>query len=147
MMVTPINQRLRIHLSPFWFHKKKYSNRFEYKTVLGTIAMKKYIPVVLLILIIVIGLFYFSYQRSNNSSVPTKDSSSPQILTNKEGSPAMASGNCNQNSDCFPSGCSSQVCANHEVVTTCEVVEIPEKETYSCGCIQNRCVWYRDRSN
>ncbi|OGM22660.1 hypothetical protein A2865_04205 [Candidatus Woesebacteria bacterium RIFCSPHIGHO2_01_FULL_39_17] len=104
--------------------------------------MKRVIAIILLISLLFFIYFYFSTKTSQK-----QDSNKTEVLTNEKGAPLMATGNCNQDTDCFPSGCSSQICANHEVITTCEVVEIPEKETYSCGCVENRCVWYRDRKN
>ena len=94
--------------------------------------------------LIILGLFLslvFLYFLSISYQDKPKDKY--EILTNKNGEPIFSTGNCSSNLDCFPSGCSSQICANHEVVTTCELVEIPEKETYTCGCINQRCVWFR----
>ncbi|OGM04793.1 hypothetical protein A2715_01390 [Candidatus Woesebacteria bacterium RIFCSPHIGHO2_01_FULL_39_32] len=103
--------------------------------------------IIVLFPLIILSIFYFSKHSSDNNSQPSDNETQRfDILVNDKGQPQMATGNCNQNSDCFPTGCSSQVCANHEVFTTCEVVDFPEKETYSCGCIENRCVWYRQGS-
>lgn len=100
--------------------------------------MKNIFIIIILIPLLILFFFFYNAEKKTTNKAPDTE-----ILKNKDGLPAMATGNCNSSSDCFPSGCSSQVCANHEVVTTCEVVEVPEKETYSCGCINNRCVWFR----
>ncbi len=51
---------------------------------------------------------------------------------------------CQQDSDCIISGCSGQVCTNHNVITTCDYR--PEYACYnpqntSCGCTQGFCGW------
>ena len=100
--------------------------------------MKNIFIIILLVPILILVYFFF---KAENKQIPL----ATEVLMNKDNLPAMATGNCNSDSDCFPSGCSSQVCSNHEVITTCEVVEIPEKETYSCGCLDKRCVWFREK--
>jgi len=67
----------------------------------------------------------------------------PDILTSSDGTPMFATGNCNDNLDCFPSGCSKHVCANHEVETSCEEIDFPTQEAQTCGCINSRCVWFQ----
>jgi len=108
---------------------------------------KKLLPFfIILAFPVVILLFFtlFQFQRKIRENVVGKKvEPTPKILTDDKGNPVMASGNCNLPSDCFLTGCSSQVCANHEVITTCEAVEFPEKATYSCGCIDQRCLWYK----
>ena len=95
----------------------------------------------LLFIIISFTLFKTRVLKSTNNSDRGQQPS--EILMTKSGKPMFASGNCASNDDCIQAGCSQQFCANHEIVTTCEYVEIPEKETYSCGCINNSCVWFR----
>ena len=65
------------------------------------------------------------------------------ILQTRSGERMLANGNCNKDYDCSPTGCSKQVCDNHEVVTTCELIDVPQFDTYTCGCIESSCVWYR----
>lgn len=54
---------------------------------------------------------------------------------------------CDTSDDCLVTGCSGQVCAAREVVTTCEFR--PEYACYgdasitSCGCDEGRCDWAR----
>lgn len=74
-----------------------------------------------------------------------QNSSKLQIFSDSEGNPALCMGYCQEEDDCLPSGCSSMICTNHEVTTTCELGRFPEKETYKCGCQNNKCVWYRYR--
>src|SRR5690606_13658979 len=51
---------------------------------------------------------------------------------------------CSSDADCIVTGCSSQVCAAEDVITTCEWRE--EYACYapdytSCGCQQGACGW------
>jgi eight-cysteine-cluster-containing protein len=50
---------------------------------------------------------------------------------------------CASDADCKPSGCSKEVCASEEAMSTCEVQEWPQGEGASCGCVEKQCVWYR----
>lgn len=50
---------------------------------------------------------------------------------------------CGSDADCKPSGCSKEVCAAEEAMSTCEVQEWPQGEGASCGCVEKQCVWYR----
>lgn len=50
---------------------------------------------------------------------------------------------CASDADCKPSGCSKEVCAAEEAMSTCEVQEWPQGEGASCGCVEKQCVWYR----
>src|SRR4030043_148822 len=86
--------------------------------------------------------FSFLYRKDNTSkeNISTKPI---EIFADSDGNPALAMGNCKENPDCSPSGCSSQICSDHNVTTTCELGDFPEKETYTCGCQNDRCVWYR----
>ena len=105
--------------------------------------MKKFkLQHVLVILAVAVFLiFLFNRPRSVTTNLTTNQGY--EILSTKSGEPMLANGNCNYDSDCVQTGCSAHICANHEIVTTCELIDFPEKETYSCGCINNLCVWYR----
>lgn len=49
---------------------------------------------------------------------------------------------CTKNSDCTVTGCSGQVCAKEEAITTCEY--LPQYDCYkltSCECIEGKCAW------
>lgn len=88
--------------------------------------MKK--GVLILLLIVVIGLFYFFNLDREDNGVD---------YSNIE---------CSSDLDCGTGGCSGQVCTTKEkaadLVTTCEY-----REEYSClrltscGCIQGKCKW------
>jgi eight-cysteine-cluster-containing protein len=48
---------------------------------------------------------------------------------------------CVSDLDCSPSGCSGEVCAAEEAITTCEVVaNLP---TGTCQCYVDECKWVR----
>ncbi len=108
--------------------------------------MKKAVKLLGFVIFLTIALFFVI--RGGAVTVPKDDKkgeSNLEIFADKNGSPALATGSCSSDSECRASGCSSQICSNHEVVTTCELGVFPEKETYSCGCKNDRCVWYRYR--
>ena len=49
---------------------------------------------------------------------------------------------CDSDDDCFRTGCSSEVCANHDVITTCMYRSDYACLQYaSCGCVGQRCAW------
>ena len=53
-------------------------------------------------------------------------------------------GECQQDSDCIVTGCSSHICASDNVFSTCEY--LPEYACYrepttGCACVNNRCNW------
>lgn len=50
---------------------------------------------------------------------------------------------CASDADCKPSGCSKEVCAVEEAMSTCEVQEWPQGEGASCGCVEKQCIWFR----
>ncbi len=56
---------------------------------------------------------------------------------------ASANNACSADSDCMPSGCSKEVCAAEQVMTSCEIREWPQGEGATCGCVAGSCVWYR----
>lgn len=55
-----------------------------------------------------------------------------------------AEGECVQDDDCNPSGCSGEVCtttaAAWDTLTTCDATH-PGKQFY-CGCLASRCRWH-----
>jgi eight-cysteine-cluster-containing protein len=52
---------------------------------------------------------------------------------------------CRTDDDCFRGGCSGEVCsATPDVVTTCEVVPMPDG---ACGCVAGECQWFVDSCN
>ena len=83
--------------------------------------------------------------RADIGEPKSQETETLEIFSNSEGKPALATGSCNEDSDCFSSGCSNHICSSHSITTTCELGQFPEKETYTCGCQNNRCVWYRYR--
>lgn len=53
---------------------------------------------------------------------------------------------CSADSECVPSGCSSQLCISadkaSDIITTCEYrEEYSCLKLTSCGCIDNKCQW------
>lgn len=48
---------------------------------------------------------------------------------------------CQHDSDCKISGCSSEVCSAQSVNTTCEAIPPPPGD--KCLCLANRCKWYK----
>ena len=53
-----------------------------------------------------------------------------------------ASGSCEQDSDCQPTGCSMELCASENIFSTCEVKEdMPDKTLYNCSCNAGICAW------
>ena len=50
---------------------------------------------------------------------------------------------CSTDADCKPSGCSKEVCASEEAMSTCEVQEWPQGEGATCGCVEKQCIWFR----
>jgi eight-cysteine-cluster-containing protein len=56
---------------------------------------------------------------------------------------ADVSNACASDADCKSTGCSKEVCAAEEVMTSCEVQEWPQGQGASCGCVEKQCVWYR----
>lgn len=125
----------------------------KYKSAVNTNTktdIQKIIQISALILFLIISLsivakqniLHLFFKGSNQAGGNIK---SIEIFSDSSGNPILAMGNCSQDSDCSPTGCSSHICSDHSVTTTCELGEFPEKETYACGCQDNRCVWYRYR--
>ena len=120
----------------------------------------KYLPLILVSILLVSGCVTYTDQTQNNQTVQKEcqiysdcknyNSSYPysslrchsgQCIYLYEGD---VLGECLEDFDCVPTGCSSQVCApkGSDLVTTCEWR--PEYECLqltSCGCVENRCAW------
>ncbi|MGB6839343.1 MAG: hypothetical protein WBD86_03150 [Microgenomates group bacterium] len=84
---------------------------------------------------------YTSYQKPSSK----KYNGAKIIYKDEKGEPKYALGTCKIDSDCVPAGCSSQLCSNDlDIITTCEFREdFPDKNIYSCGCIEKKCAWYK----
>ena len=80
------------------------------------------------------------YQSGANTQPSYTD-----IYLDKAGNPKYSLGSCQNNSECNPAGCSSEICSNDpNLVTTCLFrSDYPDKSVYACGCIENTCVWYK----
>ncbi len=52
---------------------------------------------------------------------------------------------CSSDADCMVSGCSQEVCAAEEAMTTCEALDFPSRGG-SCGCLSGECKWYGSAS-
>jgi len=56
---------------------------------------------------------------------------------------------CSDNSDCMPNGCNSEICGSSNptldspIVSICALPEepLPRDLGYSCGCVDNQCMW------
>lgn len=49
-------------------------------------------------------------------------------------------GSCGSDADCFHTGCSGQLCASHDVITTCEFrCEYACYQQAQCGCVGGAC--------
>ncbi len=119
----------------------------QVKTILKNPSTQKILKISLLAIFLLIS-YSFVYRKEKESAqdpLSENNKRATKIFSNSEGNPILAIGNCNEISDCIPTGCSSQICSDHSVTTTCELGEFPEKETYSCGCQNGKCVWYRYR--
>lgn len=66
------------------------------------------------------------------------------VYADSQGKPLYSNGACRADVDCVPAGCSNQVCSSDPgIITTCEIrPDFPNTDTYSCGCVETRCVWY-----
>ncbi len=47
---------------------------------------------------------------------------------------------CSRDADCTAGGCSGEICAAEDMVSTCE--ELSEDPAGACGCLDGQCVWY-----
>ena len=50
------------------------------------------------------------------------------------------SNDCKSDADCHVGGCSSEVCAAEEVITTCDA--LPWTPQGACGCLNGQCLWH-----
>jgi len=49
---------------------------------------------------------------------------------------------CDGDAACAKGGCSGEVCAAEQVITTCEVLDVQIPASAACGCVSGQCVWY-----
>lgn len=70
--------------------------------------------------------------------------SAREVYGDQYGNPVLATGSCQEDSNCVPGGCSNQICTSDvNLATTCEFSEsFPNLAKYSCGCVNQRCAWY-----
>lgn len=54
-------------------------------------------------------------------------------------------GECETEADCAPAGCSGEVCSSDStLITTCELrPDAPDTGVFTCGCVDQKCVWYK----
>jgi eight-cysteine-cluster-containing protein len=58
------------------------------------------------------------------------------------GNTRYSQGSCARDSDCEVTGCSKEVCASQETISSCEVrYDFPQAEGYTCGCVNYHCGW------
>ena len=69
-----------------------------------------------------------------------------EIYIDDKSKPKYTLGACKKDSDCKPSGCSKEICTSDpNLETTCEYkTDFPDTLVYSCGCIENKCVWFKE---
>lgn len=68
-----------------------------------------------------------------------------EIYKDEKGKSKYAQGTCNSDAGCTPAGCGKDVCSDDPgLITTCEAApDSPDQNIYTCGCIDEKCVWYR----
>ena len=86
------------------------------------------------------------YRTSKDTPTNSQNSYLITVYKNEQGYPKYALGDCRSDAECIPAGCSEQICSNDpDLATTCEVrSDFPDKNSFSCGCIENLCLWYRE---
>ena len=115
--------------------------------------IKLVLNILLTFVAIIVAIFVFIF--ANNPDLLDKKASKlinkplykVGVYQDSQGNPKYGFGFCKQNSDCTPAGCSKQVCSSDKnLTTTCEIVnDFPDPLVYSCGCAEERCVWYKPR--
>jgi len=75
-----------------------------------------------------------------DDATPTRET-----LKGEKGQLKYSIGSCEEDKNCIPSGCSSQICSSDaSIITTCEYSsDFPDKEIYKCGCVEKSCSWYK----
>lgn len=91
--------------------------------------------------IIIISFFAKSLDIFLSRTEPVEDPVYAEVLRGEKGELKYASGSCNDDVDCSPTGCSLEVCGAEGVITTCEVKEDAPGDNYRCGCFENTCAW------
>lgn len=87
---------------------------------------------------------YLNYQATNqqsSSQAPAKR----LVYQDNQGQLKYAVGDCRQDADCTPAGCSLQFCSSKpKIITTCEIREdFPANKNYQCGCVDQKCAWFK----
>ena len=53
-----------------------------------------------------------------------------------------ATNTCKGDGACVRSGCSSEVCAAEELMSSCEVLAVQIPASAACGCVAGECAWF-----
>ncbi len=86
----------------------------------------------------------YNLNLNQNVSIEIRDMS--QVPADYySGNSRFSRGICTQDSECFNIGCSLEMCSNDkDMMTSCEIGgNFPDKNKYACGCIKDRCGWYK----
>ena len=121
--------------------------------------MPKKSLILIIVLIILIGAYFLLFppkgvnhhqnteplfDLNNNVEVKIRDMS--DVPTEYySGNSRYSHGKCKTDADCYNIGCSLEMCSsNKDLMTTCEINgKSPDKSVYACGCIKDRCGWYK----
>ena len=59
-----------------------------------------------------------------------------------DGNSRYSQGSCEYDSDCIVTGCSKEVCAPQETISSCELrYDFPQAFNYTCQCVRRHCGW------
>ncbi len=115
--------------------------------------MKKFLNIIIIILILIAGYFLFFYNPQDSKEVTNNFEDVDVQIRDMSNVPAeyysgnsrYSYGECQQDSDCNVIGCTSEMCsADPNLMTTCEInADFPDKNIYACGCIKDICGWYK----
>ena len=129
--------------------------------------IKQSLTIFIAVSVLVIGFFlFFPAKRAEHRAVLDSGRGDKQVkvidLNNKDievqirdmtdvppeyysGHSRYSFGKCQTDNDCYNIGCSLEMCSSDkDKMTTCEInSQAPDKGIYSCGCIKDRCGWYK----
>lgn len=117
---------------------------------------KKYLTIILIIIILVVGYFLLFSKTANHDNLEignglNYDNVNVTIRDMAEvpaeyfsGSSRYSHGECKQDHDCVKQGCNLEMCTSDKnLMTTCEIDgNAPDKNIYNCGCIKDTCGWF-----
>ncbi len=85
--------------------------------------------------------FFVDKSQSQSKSTIIQE----EIYTDDTGNLKYASGGCNEDLDCFFSGCNREICTSQTgIVSACIAIkDHPQDLGYTCGCYKNKCSWLK----